>query len=236
MSDYEILHVFADRGAEADTLQHYGDVLRLSIDVTPNESSDAIQADATAPPLADSASFDIGWFHPPCGFVSPMSETGEGSRDDWPNLIPEARTMARRYCDEWVIENKPSEHIDSEVVLSGEMFALGIEYERAFETSFSVPQPPRHDRLGPDPETSPFYYTERSAGWWLGQKGCADDYPTPHVAKNTIPAAYINHIMAAYSECVNSTDIDYSDYDQRRETQRRREANESIGRWIGDDE
>lgn len=228
MSEYNILHVFADRGAEADTLQNYGNVLRLSIDARKNNSSDAIKADATKLPFQDDAQFDLGWFHPPCGFVSIMSETGGGSRDDWPNLIPDSREIAKRHCDHWVIENKPSEYIDEEVVLSGKMFGLGIEYKRAFETNFSVIQPPMHGRLSPDTETSPFYYTEKSKGWWVAKKGCSGDYPTSHIAKNTIPAAYINHIMGAYSEHIDAPAIDYSNYDEEKRIERSKENNRQL--------
>jgi hypothetical protein len=231
MSEYTILQVFADKGTEADTLQNYGNVLRLSIDVDKNESSDVVQADATKLPLSKNAQFDIGWFHPPCGFVSIMSETGDGSRSDWPNLIPNARSIAEKHCDHYVIENKPSEHIDPEVVLDGKMFGLGIEYKRAFETNFPVKQPPRHGRLSPETETSPFYYTEKSKGWWVSQKGCSGSYPTSHIAKNAIPSAYINHIMGAYSEYKDAPDIDYSNYDAEKQTERSKATNQQLSNY-----
>ena len=222
----KILQVFADSGAENPTMDNYGDVLRLSINIKPNQWSDAIQCDATQLPLKDSAQFDLGWFHPPCGGVSPMSDTGSGSRDDWPDLIPVARKIAEQHCDEWVIENKPRDSLNETVTLDGHMFNLGIEYKRAFECSFPVDQPPIQNRIA---ETSPFYYSERSHGWWAGVKGSSTEFTKAHLAKNTIPAAYIDYIMRHYCEHIaDSNRPNYSDYDRKMETKRRKIANTNL--------
>ena len=224
-----ILQVFADSGAENPTMDNYGDVLRLSINIEPNQWSDAVQCDATQLPLKESAQFDIGWFHPPCGGVSPMSDTGNGSRDDWPDLIPVAREIAEQHCDEWVIENKPRDSLNETVTLDGHMFNLGIEYKRAFETSFPVDQPPIQNRIA---ETSPFYYSERSHGWWAGVKGSSTEFTKEHLAKNTIPSAYIDYIMRHYSEHMADPDRPYySDYDRKMQTQRRAATNEKLDMW-----
>jgi len=224
-----ILQVFADKGAENPTLSNYGDVLRLSIDVTGNKWSDAIQADATALPLQPDAEFDIGWFHPPCGGVSPMSDTYGGSREDWPDLIPVAREIAQEHCKHWVIENKPRESLDAEVVLDGHMFELGIEYERGFETSFPVEQPAKQSKLA---ETSPFYHPEKSRQWWASVKGSSTEFTTEHLAKNTIPAAYINHIMRYHAVATEPDDLsDYTDYDKRRETHKRKLDNQELSAY-----
>jgi hypothetical protein len=222
----KILQVFADKGAENPTLNNHGDVLRLSIDVTGNQWSDAIQADARALPLKPDAQFDIGWFHPPCGGVSPMSDTGSGSREDWPDLIPLAREIAQEHCTHYVIENKPRDSLDAEVVLDGHMFELGIEYERAFETNFPVEQPAKQSKLA---ETSPFYYTEKPHGWWAGVKGSSTQFSKAHLAKNTIPAAYIDYIMRHHAEANAATDLpDYGDYNQRMDTQRAKTENSCL--------
>ena len=224
-----ILQVFADSGAENPTMDNYGDVLRLSININANQWSDAVQCDATQLPLKDSAQFDLGWFHPPCGGVSPMSDTGNGSRDDWPDLIPVAREIAEQHCDEWVIENKPRDSLNETVTLDGHMFNLGIEYKRAFETSFLVDQPPMQNKIA---ETSPFYYSERSHGWWAGVKGSSTEFTKEHLAKNTIPSAYIDYIMRHYSEHMANPDRpDYSDYDRKMQTQRRAATNEKLDMW-----
>lgn len=221
-----ILHCFADTGAETPTLSNYGNVTRIGINATRNEWSQGIKADAKNIPFKDTTRFDIGWFHPPCGFVSPMSDTGSGSRDDWPNLIPVARELAHEYCDYYVIENKPNEHLRDPVVLDGHMFQLGIEYARAFETNFVVEQPPRQSRLA---ETSPFYYSEKPKPWWASVKGSSMVFSKEHLAKNTIPSVYIDYVMRYYAVASNDEELpDYSDYDDRMRVRRARAVNEEL--------
>ena len=227
MSSLSILQVFADRGAENPTLSNYGKVTRLSINIEPNEYSDAVQCDANHLPLQPDAQFDIGWFHPPCGGASIMSETGDGSRDDWPDLIPLSREIADQHCNHHVIENIPRESLNEEVILTGHMFELGIKQERGFETSFRIEQPPRQKQLA---ETSPFFYTEKPHGWWAGVKGSSTEFPKAHLAKNTIPAAYINYIMRHHAKAVNTEDLpDYSNYNSEMEAKRRQTDNASLG-------
>jgi len=222
----EILQVFADSGAENPTLSNYGDILRLTINAESNQWSDVVQCDANHLPLAPDATFDIGWFHPPCGGVSPMSDTGSGSRDDWPDLIPLAREIADQHCDHWVIENKPRDSLNETVTLDGHMFNLGIEYKRAFETSFPVEQPPQQSKLA---ETSPFYYSEKPHGWWAGVKGSSTEFSKAHLAKNTIPSAYIDYIMRHHAEAVERGELpDYSSYDKDMQTKRRATENSEL--------
>ena len=93
----KILQVFADIGAENPCLSRYGEITRVSREIEPNQWSTGIEAeivDLESFPLDESDTFDIGWFHPPCGGVSPMSDTGSGSRDEWPDLIPLSRDKA----------------------------------------------------------------------------------------------------------------------------------------------
>ncbi|AFH22243.1 hypothetical protein OSG_eHP20_00040 [environmental Halophage eHP-20] len=225
----EILHVFADRGAEDPTLSKFGDVFRLSIDIEPNRWSESIQADATQIPLKDYIQFDLGVFHPPCGFVSPMSDTGSGSREDWPNLIPIARRIGQSYCNHYIIENKPSDHIDETVVLNGHMFNLGIEYARAFECSFPVEQPPRQQQLA---ETSPFYYSEKPKGWWAAMKQSAMDFPKAHLAKDTIPGIYLEYLIGHYYKAIETGDLpDYSEYNKEMNTKRAKETNADLSQY-----
>jgi len=225
----KILHCFADKGAENPTLSNYGDVLRLSIDVTGNQWSDAIQADAQALPLKPDTQFDIGWFHPPCGGVSPMSDTYGGDSNDWPDLIPLAREIAQEHCTHYVIENKPRESLDAEVVLDGHMFNLGIEYERAFETNFAVEQPPKQSKLA---ETSPFYHPEKTKQWWAAVKGSSTEFSKDHLAKNTIPGAYINHIMRYHGVATEPDGMsDYTDYDKERKTWKRNQDNTELSAY-----
>lgn len=223
----KILHCFADTGAENPCLSRYGEILRVGLDAKPNGYSEAIQADARALPIQDDVTFDIGWFHPPCGGVSPMSDTGDGSREDWPDLIPEAREIARKHCDHYVIENKPRDSLDAEVTLTGHMFNLDIEYKRAFETSFSVEQPAMQNKLA---GAQPFFYTELSGAEWAAIKGSTTEFSKQHLAKNTIPAAYIDYIMRHYFAAVDAESRpDYSEYDKEMDAKRAKQANASLG-------
>lgn len=229
----KILHAFADAGAEADTLAHYGDVVRVGINARPNSSSDAIKADVNALPLTDNAQFTLGVFHPPCTKWSTMPDANKNG--DAPDLIPLSRKMAAKYCDDWIIENRPNAPLKDPVKLTGHMFGLPIEYERAFETSFPVEQPRRQDKLA---EMSPFFYSNRSKEWWVAVKGCSDEYSKEHTAKNTIPAAYLNYLMqhwAKVDDTVNRegyVDRDkYDDYDAEISKCRAQEANATLTEW-----
>jgi len=229
MSNLTILQCFADTGAETPTLSRYGTVHRVGLDAKPNEWSQAIQADCNDLPISDDVIFDLGWFHPPCAGVSPMADTGSGNREDWPDLIPVARNIANKQCDHWIIENKPRDSIDAEVTLDGHMFELGIEYERAFETNFPVEQPVKQSRLA---ETSTFYYTEWSKGEWAAVKGSSVKFDKQHLAKNTIPSAYIDHIMKHYYRATDSEDRpDYSQYDKEMQAERAQQSNQTLGQY-----
>lgn len=224
-----IFQCFADTGAENPCLSRHGKVYRLGINAKQNEWSEAIKAEANQLPINQNVEFDLGFFHPPCGGVSPMSDTNSGSRDSWPDLIPVAREIAEKHCSDWVIENKPRESLDENVVLTGKMFQLGIEYKRAFETSFEVDQPPQQSELA---ETSPFFYSEMPRGWWASVKGSDTGFTKEHLAKNTIPAVYIDYIMSHYYKNQENDDLpDYSDYDSRQETERKESENESLDHY-----
>jgi len=223
----KILHAFADVGAEDPALDRYGDVIRVTINPQQNDYSDVIGGDVTKLPIKDDVQYDLGWFHPPCGGVSPMSDTHDGNRNEWPDLIPETREAAKKHCDHWVIENKPRESLNETVRLDGHMFNLGIKYERAFETSFSVEQPPKQSKLA---KTSTFFYTEWSKGEWAAVKGTdVDIADKEHIAKNTIPAAYIDYIMRHHARAVDTEDRpDYSNYNEEMDAKRAKEANAQL--------
>jgi hypothetical protein len=218
-----ILHAFADHGVESEALATYGDVTRATIDPRPNAASDAVRADATDLPFA-ADTFDLALFHPPCTAYSDMPSADDSALD----LIPEARAEAERVAEEWVIENKPAAPLRDPVVLDGKQFGLPVEYARAFETSFRVPQPPRQQTLGT--ETSPFFYTERTAAWWASVKGVRGDYPKEHVAKNCLPLAYVHYLARAWLAATDRAQgvADYDGYDAKMDERRARERNEQL--------
>lgn len=227
-----ILHGFADCGVESEALSAYGEVTRATINPRENDYSTVVRADLSRPgelPFAD-GEFDLAVLHPPCTAYSDMPDANK--HGDAPKLVPEAREIGQRVADHYVIENKPAAPLHSPTVLEGRMFGLPIRYERAFETSFDVPQPPRNARLGEPPETSPFFYSERSPEWWRAAKGgIRGDYPKEHIAKNSIPLPFIHHICRAWMDAteVSGGVSDYSDYDAQMDEKRARAANAEIG-------
>lgn len=236
-----ILHCFADYGTESEVLCGYGAVVRIGIEPRDSNDSVPIKADAHIVadgkdwdlPIRDNVTFDLGVFHPVCTKWAATTSIS-GDPDEHEDMIPSARALGKKYCDHYVIENVPNAPLRDPLVLDGRMFGLPIKYERAFETSFRVPQPPRYKRFwGKDGEnetveTSSFYFSERSRKWWASVKGYRpDSYTKIHLAKNTIPAPYIHHVcrawLSVYEEESGMTEgrVDYSNYDEVMELKRR---------------
>jgi len=227
MSDLNILHCFADHGTEAEALGRYGDVIRVGIEPRDTNDSAPIKADAHALPF-DGETFDVGLFHPPCTRWSDMPDANKN--DDAPNLIPLAREIAEAHCAEWVIENKPRAPLEDATILNGKMFGLPIEYERAFETSFELEQPPRQAFL-PETESSSYFYSEKSRAWWASVKGIDAEAYTKHaLCKNSLPAPYVHHLMRGYFDATGRSagPSDYADYDRRKTAERNRAQNHAI--------
>jgi len=192
-----ILHVFADTGVECEALSAYGDVTRVGIDPTPNPYTDTlIEADARE--VSFDRAFDLGVFHPPCQQWTPGARMN-GTTNDHENLIPVARELARSYCEEWIIENVPDAPLNDPVVLNGGMFGLPLHYERAFETSYHVPDPPRQTQLGRP--SGAFEKHHRTGGWqgsvelWKSVKGYTHEWPSRPLKRSAIPRAYINYLV-----------------------------------------
>jgi len=225
-----VAHLFADCGTEAEALSTYGNVFRFTLDPRPNEFDEAaLQMDlGDAMPAGD---YDLAVLHPPCTKWSDMPDVNP---QDHPDLIARAREIGETIADHYVIENKPKAWDDRDaspsVVLDGRMFGLPIKYERAFECSFTVEQPPRQSRLTESAETSPFFYSERTPEWWASVKGLRGDYPKEHVAKNALPMAYVDHLMRSWLAATGRADgvADYSDYDAEMNAKRAREANHDL--------
>jgi hypothetical protein len=227
-NDYRILHAFADCGVEDAELSRYGTVTRASIEPRDNPYTDEVQ---TVDLLKDAPDghFDLGLFHPVCSkWAGPTDITGD--RDEHVNMIPRARELAREHCAEWIVENVPAAPLEDPVVLDGKMFALPVRYARAFETSVSVPQPPRQQSLGT--ETSTHYYSEKSREWWAAQKGYPPDIaPKEHLAKNCVPAPYLRWLLTAWLESTGAADgagRDYEGYHEEVETRKRAAENAEL--------
>jgi len=229
----KILHCFADEGVESELLAEHGSVVRVGIDPTNKNQSQPIKANAKQLPFSDGVTFDLGVFHPPCGFVSPMSATKNGSQDDWENMIPLARDLGKRFCDHYIIENKyeAREYMQNPVTLSGGMFGQPYEVKRIFETSYDVEQPPQHRTFG-EADGQGFFSSEHSTEWWATVKGYSPKYRKDHLAKNTIPRVYLRHILAGYYKAIDTEDRpDYSNYDKEMDAKRAQEQNKQLTEW-----
>ncbi|EJN57755.1 hypothetical protein [Halogranum rubrum] len=243
-----ILHCFADYGTESEILSNFGDVIRVTKDPKDTNASIPVRGNAFLLqddktyefPIKEDVTFDLGVFHPVCSkWAATTSISGDpDSKDD---MIPSARKIAKEYCDHYIIENVPKAPLKDPTVLNGRMFGLPIEYERAFETSFKVPQPPRERSLlttnGPSKktETSSFYFSERSKEWWAATKQYnPDPYTKQHLAKNTIPAQYIYYLLRmwlmTYEEETGISEgrVDYSTYDKDMKKRRRETTNQKL--------
>jgi hypothetical protein len=251
-----ILHCFADEGTECEALAVYGDVIRVGIDPNDTNESQPIRADAHLEadgkdwelPIRDQVSFDLGVFHPVC---SRWAETTSisGNPDEHQNMIPSARRLAQQYCKHSIIENVPKAPLEDPVLLEGKMFGLPIQYRRAFETTFPVPQPPVHKRYwleegqGKKAETSSFFFSERSKTWWASTKQYRPEpYSKQHLAKNCIPAPYIHHLCRSWlkvyedEEGISEGRVDYSNYDQQKTAERNEDAHRTLDEFAPDPE
>lgn len=196
-----ILHLFADYGAEAEALSTYGGVVRYTRDPVPNpfvSKSSRMDLMQNTPTIEG---IDLVVAHPSC---APWADTTHisGDRADHENQVPRARELCQQLGDHYIVENKPAAPLRDPVVLNGRMFGLPLAYERAFETSFRVPQPPREQTLA-EKTVTPYFYADRCKGWWHGVKGLRHRYPKEHVAKNALPLAYVDYLCRAWLEAID---------------------------------
>lgn len=233
-ADRLIYHIFADHGVESETLDCYGRVVRVGINAKDTNESDVVRADAHNLPLEPGA--DLAFLHPPCTRWSDMPNANKNG--DAPNLIPLAREIGREFADHYVIENKPRAPLRDPTFLDGKMFGLPIHYERAFETSFPLEQPPRQTSLT-ETESTGFFYSEKSHDWWAAVKGIHPGrYPKEAVGKNCLPSAYVHYICRKWLDELGASDgaADYSNYGSSVNTQKRARENRALAGFAVDAE
>lgn len=200
---FRIAHLFADHGVESEVLSAYGEVYRYTIDPRPNPYVTATrQMDLMEE--APEMTFDLAVVHPKCAKWADMPGVDP---DDHPDQIPRSRELAEEIAEDYVIENKPRAPLEDPVVLNGRMFGLPLAYERAFETSFPVEQPPRQQALA-EKTVSPYFFSDRTHDWWRAAKGYVGEYPKEHLAKNTLPAAYVHFLVRQWLESRETRDAE----------------------------
>jgi hypothetical protein len=212
-------------GVESEVLSNYGEVVRIGHNAKDTNSSHPVIADANELPFKESTTFDLGLFHPPC---TKWSDMPSADTEAAPNLIPLSREIAHKHCDEWIIENKPRAPLQNPVRLNGGMFGLPLDYERAFETSFELEQPPDYRTFG-DTDGQPFFYTEHSKEWWAAAKGYTPNYSAKHLSRNAVPRVALEYILRAWIKATDEAERpDYSNYDKQMDTKRAKEQNNSL--------
>jgi len=200
---FRIAHLFADHGVESEVLSAFGHVTRFTIDPRPTPFvAETVKMDLMAE--IPSGSFDLALLHPNCGDVADTTSI-TGDPDEQEFQITRAREIAESIADHYVIENKPRDELRDPTVMTGYQFGLPFEYKRAFESTFSIETPVREQRLTEKPVT-PYFYSDRTKEWWLAAKGYRGDYPKAHVAKNALPAIYVQTLVRSWLEAVNGRD------------------------------
>lgn len=197
-----IAYCFCDHGAEAEVLSAFGRVERFTIDPRENPVIDETTQMDLMEDMPE-GEYDLAVLHPSC---APWADTThlDGDREDHENQIPRAREIARSIATDYIIENKPRAPLRDPTLLNGKQFGLPIKYERAFETSFPVLTPPREREL--PTEVSPYFYADRTHAWWSAVKGYNGEYPKEHLAKNSLPAAYVWCLARSWLKAVNERD------------------------------
>lgn len=189
-----IYQLYADRGVECEYFSGYGRVIRIGINPFENQHSEVIQADATQPPLKQKA--DLVICHPPCYKWAEATRHIYDKHEKYDNLIPEARQAGVELGEDYIIENVPRAPLRDPVILNGRMFNMPIHYERAFETSFYVPQPPEHQKR--DDEITWWEKYSRPLNWWLTTKGYHNKYNKDSLVKTAVPKQYLDYLFQFY--------------------------------------
>jgi len=202
---YRILHAFADHAVESEVLSTVGTVTQWTRGPRPNPHvAETVTVDLMK--RVPSGQFDLAVLHPRCTDESDMTSIS-GDPDDHENQIPRAREIAEQVAEDYVIENKPRDDLRDPTTLHGRMFGLPLSYERAFETTFPVRSPARHQPLD-EKTVTPYYYSDRTRRWWAAAKGYRGDYPKQHLAKNALPAAYVRCLVRSWLESLDTRDAE----------------------------
>lgn len=202
-----IYHIFADDGVESEALAAHGRVVRVGWDARDNWASEPIRADARSLPLRQVA--DLAVFHPPCGPWANAPSSYDQERGDHPEYISLSRELGQEYADHYIIENVPKAPLDDPVVLNGRMFGVPTHHERAFETSFSVDEPPMED----DDMEMVYWWNEytRPKSYWLSAKGYTGEYRKDPLVKAGTPRPFVDWLLRQWQESVRGVGVSASE-------------------------
>jgi hypothetical protein len=199
-NDLLIYHLYADEGVESDYLSRFGTVVRVGLDPVDRNDSHPIAGDCSNIPLSPRA--DLVVAHPECGPWNQMN-VFHGNADEQPRQIQDAREACKHLGEHYIIENVPSAPLEDPIILEGAYFGLPITKRRAFETSFSVPQPEIKQRLTDHCNNWDRY--GRSRRWWESVMGVENWYPIDPLVNAGMPRAYIEYLLQWYFEAIHDT-------------------------------
>lgn len=188
-----IYHLYADEGVESDYLTRFGRVVRVGLDPTDRNDSEPVAGDCSNLLLRPGA--DLAVAHPECGPWNTLNAL-HGNADEQPRQIKDARAVCQEVADHYIIENVPKAPLRDPVVLQGAYFGLPITKERAFETSFHVPQPQIQQSL--TDHCANFDRYQRPQRWWEAVMGVENWYPIDPMVNAGMPRAYIEYLLAYY--------------------------------------
>lgn len=138
-----VLDLFCGAGGAAVGYSRAGfEVVGIDHEPQPRFPFAFIQADALVPPV-DLRAFDLIHASPPCQAYSTMNNRHGSSG---PALIEATRDMLRANGKPYVIENVAGavRELENPILLTGEMFGLGVHRARYFECDpfLLAPEPP----------------------------------------------------------------------------------------------
>lgn len=119
------------------------DVVGVDINPQPNYPFEFHQADALEFAQEHGREFDVIHASPPCQAGCTLT-AGTNRGRNYPQLIPNTRTILAATGRPTIIENVAGAPIRKDLMLCGEMFGLGVLRHRFFELSGWTTTPPTH--------------------------------------------------------------------------------------------
>lgn len=160
------------------------------------------QADALT---FDCSDFDVIHVSPPCQGYSLATSFHRGARQKHPLLIETFRELLKKTGKPYVIENveRAKKHMDSYILLCGEMFGLKTYRHRVFESNMQLvaPEHPKHRVKSANPGAIPKEDEYWCVGGHFGQKDRAQREALGIDWMKTV-SEIANAIPPVYSQCI----------------------------------
>jgi DNA (cytosine-5)-methyltransferase 1 len=161
-----LLDLFCGAGGAAMGYHRAGFNEIVGVDIKPQKRYPFtfVQGDALEYLAAHGSEFDAIHASPPCQGYMQCGMIWK-SRENYPKLVPEVRTLLIASGRPWVIENVPGAPVVPTFTLCGSMFGIGVRRHRHFEAPslFALhPMPCDHSR----PITGVYGHCHGKGGAW----------------------------------------------------------------------